>query len=61
MRREATAIIREALGDERLRALRAQGEAMDPDHVLQYALAVVERNIPPPDPESPFPVGSLEP
>jgi hypothetical protein len=47
LRHQATAVIREALGDHRMRALRAQGEAMDPDDAVQYALAVVERNIAP--------------
>ena len=61
IRRQATAIIREALGDDRMRALRAQGEAMDPDDALQYALAVVERNITPPDRESRFPDARIQP
>jgi hypothetical protein len=61
IRRRATAIIREALGDERMQGLRAQGEAMDPDDAVQYVLAVVERNIVPPDRESHFPAASLQP
>jgi hypothetical protein len=61
IRRQATVIIREALGDERIRALRAQGEAMDPDDAVQYALRVVEGNIAAPDRESHFPGASLQP
>jgi predicted ATPase len=45
LRREATAIIRESIGDERVRALRAQGEAMDADDAVRYALAAVQRNL----------------
>jgi len=39
MRREATVRLAAALGDERLRELRAQGEAMDPDEVVRCAIA----------------------
>jgi predicted ATPase/class 3 adenylate cyclase len=38
LRRETTGLLATALGDERLRALRAQGEAMDTDEVAAYAL-----------------------
>jgi len=34
---------------------------MDPDDALQYALAVVERNITPPDRESRFPDARIQP
>jgi hypothetical protein len=39
MRREATVRLAVALGDERLRELRAQGEAMDTDEVVRCAIA----------------------
>jgi hypothetical protein len=39
MRREATVRLTVALGDERLRELQAQGEAMDPDEVVRCAIA----------------------
>jgi predicted ATPase len=39
MRREATVRLASVLGDERLRELRAQGEAMDPDEVVRCAIA----------------------
>jgi hypothetical protein len=39
MRREATVRLAAALGDERLRELRAQGEAMDTDEVVRCAIA----------------------
>jgi len=41
-RRETSAILRGALNEERLRALRARGEALDRDEVVSYALALVE-------------------
>jgi predicted ATPase len=45
LRREATAILREAIGDDHLRELRAEGEAMDADDAVRYALRVVQRNL----------------
>jgi predicted ATPase len=45
LRREATAIIRESISDERLRELRAEGAAMDADEAVRYALTVVQRNL----------------
>ena len=41
-RREATAIVREAIGDDGLRARRAEGEALDPDAAVAYALAAID-------------------
>ena len=38
LRRETTGLLATSLGDERMRALRAQGEAMDTDEVAAYAL-----------------------
>ena len=46
LRRETTGLLATALGDERLRALRAQGEAMDTDEVVAYALAAAARAVP---------------
>jgi hypothetical protein len=43
LRRQTTAILQEALGDARLHALRAQGEAMDDDHTVEYALDAITR------------------
>jgi hypothetical protein len=45
LRRQAAAILREAIGDDRLRELRAEGEAMDADDAVRYALTVVQRNL----------------
>ena len=45
LRRQATAIVREAIGDHRLGELRAEGEAMDADDAVRYALKVVQRNL----------------
>ena len=42
LRRQTTAILRENLGEERLRELRANGEAMD-DHVAAYTLDAIGR------------------
>jgi predicted ATPase/class 3 adenylate cyclase len=41
-RRETSAILRGALSEERLRELRAQGEALDRDDAVRYALALLE-------------------
>ena len=38
LRRQATAVLRESLGDDRWRELRAEGEAMDADDAVGYAL-----------------------
>jgi hypothetical protein len=43
LRRETTGLLAAALGDERLHALRAQGEAMDVDEVAAYALDAASR------------------
>lgn len=43
LRRETTALLATALGDETLRELRATGEAMDNDKAVAYALDVVAR------------------
>jgi hypothetical protein len=44
MRREATVRLAAALGDERLRELRAQGESMDTDEVVRCAIASCSHN-----------------
>jgi len=46
-RRQTTAIVGSALGEERLRELRAEGEAMDRDQAVRYALSVIERDVAP--------------
>jgi predicted ATPase/class 3 adenylate cyclase len=43
LRRQTTAILRDILGEERLRQLRAEGEAMDDDHVVAYTLDAIGR------------------
>jgi hypothetical protein len=45
LRRQATAILRETIGDHRLRELRAEGEAMEADDAVRYALRAVQRNL----------------
>ncbi len=52
LRRETTGLLVTALGDERLRALRAEGEAMDTDEVAAYALNAAARAAPIKPPES---------
>ena len=52
LRRETTGLLATALGDERLRALRAEGEAMDTDEVAAYALNAAARAAPIKPPES---------
>jgi hypothetical protein len=42
-RRETTGLLRETLGEARLAELRAQGEAMDEDHAVAYALDAIAR------------------
>ncbi len=46
LRRETTGLLISALGDERCRALRAAGEAMDTDEVAAYALDAAARAVP---------------
>jgi hypothetical protein len=43
IRRETTALLNASLGEERLRELRARGEAMEEDLAVEYALEVIER------------------
>jgi hypothetical protein len=45
LRRQTTAILQGTLGEERLRQLRTQGEAMDDDHVVTYALDAIGRAV----------------
>jgi hypothetical protein len=55
LRRQTTLIIRQSIGDERMRQLRAEGEAMNAAEALRYVLTVIERNLTPlfPKPQSP--------
>jgi hypothetical protein len=46
LRRETTGLLITILGDERLRVLRAEGEAMDTDEVAANALAAAARAVP---------------
>jgi predicted ATPase len=43
LRRETTAQVVDSLGDARLRELRAEGEAMDTDSAVRFALTLVDR------------------
>lgn len=43
LRRQTTAILQGALGEERLHRLRATGEAMDDDHIVAYARVAIGR------------------
>ena len=43
LRRQTTAILQGSLGEERLRQLRAEGQAMDDDHAVAYALDAMSR------------------
>jgi hypothetical protein len=43
LRRQTTAALRDALGETRLHQLRAEGEAMDEDHAVAYALDAIAR------------------
>ena len=43
LRRQTTAILQGSLGEERLRQLRAEGQAMDDDHVVAYTLDAIGR------------------
>jgi hypothetical protein len=43
LRRQTTAALRNALGETRLHQLRAEGEAMDDDHAVAYALEAINR------------------
>jgi predicted ATPase len=55
LRRQTTTIIRETIGDEPLRQLRAEGEAMDADQAARYAAAAIERNLNTLEPEPQMP------
>jgi hypothetical protein len=46
LRRETTALLRDTLGEQRLRELRAQGDAMNTDEAVAYALDVITRTLP---------------
>jgi predicted ATPase/class 3 adenylate cyclase len=48
IRRETTALLVEKLGDQPLHALRAQGESLDDDHAVAYALEAISRSQHPP-------------
>lgn len=43
LRRQTTAALRDALGEIRLHQLRAEGEAMDDDHAVAYALEAISQ------------------
>jgi uncharacterized protein involved in propanediol utilization len=43
VRRQTTAILKDMLDEERLRRLRAEGEAMDDVHVVAYVLDAIGR------------------
>jgi predicted ATPase len=43
LRRETTRRLADVLGDQRLRDLRAEGEALDPDQVIAITLALINR------------------
>jgi hypothetical protein len=43
LRRQTTAALRNAHGETRLHQLRAEGEAMDDDHAVAYALEAISR------------------
>jgi predicted ATPase/class 3 adenylate cyclase len=43
LRRQTTAALRDALGEARLHRLRAEGEVMDEDHAVAYALEAISR------------------
>jgi hypothetical protein len=43
LRRQTTAILRDTLGETRLHRLRAEGEVMDDDHAVAYALDAIGR------------------
>jgi predicted ATPase len=45
LRRQTTGLLIEALGEDRVRDLRAQGEAMDTDHAVAYVLAAIARAV----------------
>jgi predicted ATPase len=45
VRRDTTAILRDAIGDEGVRELRGEGEAMEPDDVVRYALQVLQASL----------------
>jgi hypothetical protein len=43
LRRQTTSILRDTLGEARLRDLRSQGEAMDDDHIVALTLDAIAR------------------
>ena len=43
LRRQTTAALRNTLGQTRLHQLRAEGEAMNDDHAVAYALEAISR------------------
>jgi hypothetical protein len=43
LRRQTTAALRDALGEARLHRLRTEGEAVDEDHAVAYALEAISR------------------
>jgi hypothetical protein len=43
LRRQTSALLHDALDAERLRQLRAEGEAMDSDQAAAYALEAIRR------------------
>jgi predicted ATPase len=43
LRRETTGLVRERLGQARLAQLRAEGEAMDEDHAVAYAVEIISK------------------
>ncbi len=43
LRRQTTALLRSAIGEERLRQLRAEGDAVDDAHIVAYTLEAINR------------------
>ena len=43
MRRQTSDLLRDALGEVPLRELRAEGEAMDEDHAVAFALDAIAK------------------
>ncbi len=48
LRRETTGLLASALGEQRLRQLRAEGDAMDDEHAIDYTLAQIADVLPDP-------------
>jgi predicted ATPase/class 3 adenylate cyclase len=46
LRRQTTTVLRDTLGDARLHALRAEGEAMDDDQAVEYTIDAITRAAP---------------